>query len=440
MKRNLRNLLVLILLLPVIISGQARQNAVETSLAGTYTVHGRGVDVVGWNPANLGFAAERPFSWSIMNINGGVHNNAFSIVKYNNYSGQNLEVGNRKANLLNSISNNGWRWTVDIHSSVPAVSFSMDNWAFTSDLLLVNDMSIPKDIFNFVFLGNSENDSLVFDFTQETLALGMHSFSFAIPFEGYSIGISLKYLNGFYYSGLQYQEGSLQTTPEAITGVLQYREREAVGGNGVAVDLGVTTEEFEHWQFGLAVNNIGGRMYWGDETPTAKFVSGVFGAFLPIKEVARTTDYFYGLDSLNGEKLYVSSFNDLVVDSTDRSVGTGQFSIKYPTLLRMGGSYYFRDQYTKVMMDFRAGFQDRFFTVNRWIWSAALEWRRQPWFPVRTGIAWDGSDYTQWGLGFGVETELLEFNFGMSFDRGMWIHTLQGLTVSLGITYRVLPE
>jgi len=431
---------LLVLLFPVIMTGQARQNPVETSLAGTYTVHGRGVDVVGWNPANLGFPEERPFSWSILNVNGGVHNNAFSIVKYNRYSGQNLEKDSQKADLLNSISDKGWRWTLDLHTSVPAVSFSMDNWAFSSDFLLVNDMSIPKDLFNFVFLGNTENDSLVFDFTQETLALGMHSFSFAIPFEGFSVGMSLKYLNGFYYSGLKYREGSIQTTEEAIAGVLQYRERESVGGNGVAIDLGFTTEELDNWQFGLALNNLGGHMYWGDKTPTAKFISNTFSPWLPIKEIAKTSDYFYGLDSLNGENLYVSSFNDLIVDSTERSVGTGKFSIKYPTLLRLGGSYNFRDYFTKVMMDFRAGFQDRYFAVDRWVWSAALEWRRQPWFPVRTGIAWDGSDYTQWGLGFGVETELLEFNFGMSFEQGMWIHTMQGLTISLGVTYRVLPE
>ena len=431
---------VLLIGLPAILWPQARQNPVATSLAGTYTTHGRGIDVVGWNPANLGFAEERPFSWSLLNINGGVHNNAFSIVRYNNYSGENLEIGNKKANLLNSISNDGWRWTLEVHSAVPAISFSKDNWAFSSDILLVNDMSIPKDLFNFVFLGNTENDSLVFDFTQETLALGMHSFSFGIPFDGFSLGFSLKYLNGIYYSGLQYQDGSLKTTPEAITGVLEYRERAAVGGNGIAVDIGVTTEQIKNWQFGAALNNLGGHMYWGNQTATANLISNLFGALIPIDDLAQTKSYFYGIDSLNGENLYQGSFNQLVVDSTQKTSGTDFFSIKYPTLLRLGGSYTFPGYYTTVMMDFRAGFQDRYFAVNRWVWSTGLEWRRQPWFPVRTGFAWDGGAYTQWGLGFGIETDLLEFNFGMAVENGMWIHTLEGLTLSIGLTYRVLPE
>lgn len=425
---------------PVLLAGQARQNAVVTSLAGTYTTHSRGVDAVGWNPANLGFPEERPFSWSLVNINGAAHNNAFSIAQYNRFSGANLENENRKTDLLESISSDGWRWTMDMHTSVPGISFSVTNWAFTSDLIVLNDISIPKDLFKFLFTGNTENDSLVFDFSQETLALGMHSFSFGMPFQAFSLGISLKYLNGLYYSGMTYQEGALYTTPEAITGVMHYQEQEAVGGNGVAVDIGVTTREREDWQFGMAINNLGGKMKWGKATPTARFVSGTLSQLLPIDEIARTTNHFYGLDSLNGESLYRKDMSDLVIDSVSVMEGTEQFTVKYPTMFRFGGSYALPDYYLKVMMDFRTGFEDRFFARNRWVWSTALEWRRKPWLPIRTGIAWDGSSFTQWGLGLGFETELLELNLGLSFERGMWIHTLKGMTFSLGMTYRILPD
>ena len=50
------------------------------------------------------------------------------------------------------------------------------------------------------------------------------------------------------------------------------------------------------------------------------------------------------------------------------------------------------------------------------------------------GFAYGGPNFKELGLGFGYHNGPLLFDFGFGFKNGVWIHSMQGLNLSLQLT------
>jgi hypothetical protein len=50
------------------------------------------------------------------------------------------------------------------------------------------------------------------------------------------------------------------------------------------------------------------------------------------------------------------------------------------------------------------------------------------------GYAYGGPTFKELGLGFGYHMGPLIFDFGFGFKNGLWIHSMQGLNLSLQLT------
>ena len=70
------------------------------------------------------------------------------------------------------------------------------------------------------------------------MAVNEPAFSFAIPFDSYAVGISLKSLQGLVYMGIDPDSSKADfiTTPFAVHGSGRYYIRSGVGGKGWGLD------------------------------------------------------------------------------------------------------------------------------------------------------------------------------------------------------------
>jgi hypothetical protein len=50
------------------------------------------------------------------------------------------------------------------------------------------------------------------------------------------------------------------------------------------------------------------------------------------------------------------------------------------------------------------------------------------------GFAYGGPTFKELGLGFGYHMGPMIFDFGLGFKNGLWIHSMQGLNLSLQLT------
>jgi hypothetical protein len=80
------------------------------------------------------------------------------------------------------------------------------------------------------------------------------------------------------------------------------------------------------------------------------------------------------------------------------------------------------------------GFRNQLYAHAGWRWSAGFEFLKFPNIPLRLGFAYGGPTFKELGLGFGYHTGPMIFDFGFGFKNGVWIHSMQGLNLSLQLT------
>ena len=93
---------------------------------------------------------------------------------------------------------------------------------------------MPAGMARLILEGNANNPNIDMTFTYEIMAVNETAFSFAIPFESYALGVSLKSLQGLLYMGVDPDSSKADfiTTPLAVHGSGRYYIRSGVGGKG----------------------------------------------------------------------------------------------------------------------------------------------------------------------------------------------------------------
>jgi len=430
-----------------LLHGQAKRDPRMVALGGAYTTLADGIYAVGVNPANLAYQHDKPFMWQMGTFNFGVVNNYISLQNRAALSGADLERNSqeKKKEIFNQIRD-GLRLTTDIHLALPALNYSSGNMAFTSDLIVIGDIALPEDLFHLFLEGNEVGKPLDMELQFEYLGLMEFGFSFAVPYEQFSWGVTFKYLLGGFYLGIDPDSSysNLVTDTTAFYGGGRYFIRQGIGGRGFGLDLGFATPEFNGWRAGCSLINALGTIHWNKPSMTKDMLgvdeeNGLFQWGGEEVTDGSAMIYEFAIDSLNAFSLTEQSFDNIfvshrrVVRDTASDGSPRPFTIRYPALFRIGISKQV-DPDLLVITDLVAGFQNRLYVQRQWKWSIGMRFSRFQSFPLRLGYSWGGRNLKELGMGFGLHKGPLIFDFALSFRNGIWVHDMKGISLSMGLS------
>ena len=423
-------------MLLIALFGQKRDPR-SVALAGATTTIADGLYAVGFNPGLIAFQKEKPFMLQLGGIDFGLGNNYLSMAAMNALSGDTLD-SDEKTTIINRFKSRGG-FTFDLFGQLatPGLNYASGNMVLTSNILYMSSYSLPAGMARLMLEGNANNPDIDMTLGLEIMSVHELGFSFAVPFESYAVGFTLKYLQGLFYMGIDPDSSSANfiTTPRAVYGSGSYYLRQGFGGSGYGLDIGIATKEFNGMRFGVSLINAVGSIGWNKPS----FIKDMID--YPLKWGGEQLSdsvavlYTYQIDSLRADNLSSNTIftsSSKIVKNLDENGKVKQFNIRYPAILRFGLSYKKND--LLISSDLTTGFENRLYANSRWRWAIGVESYRFPSMPLRMGFAWEGMDRTELGLGVGFHGGPIMIDFGFSFRNGMWIHSMKGLNLALGFT------
>jgi hypothetical protein len=435
-RKRMVGLGLLILLISSSVTGQTRRDPRGMALGGAYGMLARGPFVVDYNPANLALEDQYKSYRVWFGLNASATNNFLSLKRYLQYNGKDLEAEDRKLKkqLLEEIPANGWRIFTDVHIPIPYLNFSRYNKAFTSDIIAIGDIGLPEGLVKFIFDGNPIRERLDMDFHEEFLLMNQFAYSFAFPVKGLLTGISLKYLQGINYFGINPDSsyGYITTHFSAgrnyMDGEGYYLFQQSIGGRGFALDIGISTQEINGYRLGLSISNLFGRIVWNKNTLVSRLIDedGFIGD-------GGNRIYWFEVNEARMDKLFgKSTFNDLFPGGNRATDDSSEFVMRYPALVRFSLSKWLDDN-VQLATDFVVGFEDRFYSFGAWKWSTGIEFTNNPRVPIRAGVSFGGWKQLELTFGSGYRLGFIHFNWALGLNQGLWFSTARGINLAFNI-------
>lgn len=424
--------------------GQTKRDPRVVGLAGTYTTIADGIFSVGYNPALIGFQQHKPFQWQLFGVDAGLIGNFISFETIAEYSGDTLYTADKDRLFENFEEAGGLTFFQDFHLPIPAMNYTSGNLAFTSNAVFLANYKLPIGLLELMMYGNAIKPELDMTLGYELLGLNEYGLTFAVPFTNVSTGITLKYLQGLFYMGIDPDQSyaNLVTDDKGLYGSGRYHIHQGKGGSGFGLDLGIVTKEFNGWSFGSSMINVVGTIVWNkttsinDEGPAIS-IPGIY-PFTWEGEVLEPNEavlYTYQIDTIRADKLSQDSLfynsSEIIVD-TSASGETRMFETRYPATFRMGLSK--RTDTFLFASDLVTGFINQYYSRAKWKWSMGAEWTKLNNVPVRVGYSWAGGDHRELSMGFGIHKGPIIFDLGFAFRNGVWIHSMRGFNFSMGLT------
>ena len=367
------------LLAAVLTAGPATGAGDARSLAmgGAQTAVARGVDAAGWNPANLAFSPGT--SIGLAGMTADLHNNSFTLARYNEVSGQTLSYAD-KERLLADIPTGGF--ALDAEVAAGGLGVQVGRFAVTTGAVAAGRGNLDRDFFDLVLFGNELGETADFSDTWgEGYAIGRTSLSYGHQvFEGavgrIAVGATASYLVGLYEMHVEEAGGSLTTSMSEISGEAYAAAVTADSGAGLGLDLGASWQAPGGWSLGLALDNVVGHLNWSGSVERTE-----------IRVTAAE------LNAFNGDL-------DNAVTDSDTTYAAADYSTNLPRRLRLGAA---RDTGTLLLAaDYVQGFADRAGTSATPQLNLGAEWRPLGWIAPRAGLSLGGAANVgvAGGLGF----------------------------------------
>ena len=445
-----------------IVLGQIKRDPRSVAMANAYGTIADGFFAVGYNPAMIAYQQDKPFMLQLFGVDMGLSGNFISLEKLNSLSGDTIYAAGEnpknpyddsKDRLFRQFDDaGGLAFRQDIHLPLPIINYSSGNMAFTSNLVWMSNLVFPIGILELLFYGNGQRSDMNMTFNVEVFSVNELGFTFAVPYDRFALGVTVKYLQGLFYFGIDpdSSRANLVTSDYYLYGSGKYLFRFGVGGSGFGLDLGFVTKEYNGFRAGVSLINALGVIEWNKEGMMKDLVVGPDGsmgtdddlfnpsAFLgfPAINEYQAISYEYTIDSVNAEGLsnpaVFTSEPFKAVDNVDPDGKPKEFKTNYPAIFRAGGSY--SNELFIISSDIWTGFTDQFYAHAGWRWSIGFEFLKFQNIPLRLGYAYGGPTFKELGLGFGYHMGPLIFDFGFGFKNGLWIHSMQGLNLSLQLT------
>ena len=307
------------------------QNGSTLGLGGATAVS-RGVESVYWNPANLAMDNNGmpDFQIVLFAVTAGAGNNAFDFNFIKQYIGDGESIfltEDDKNDILSKIDDEGLK--LDVMGNVSALSWSYKNFGFGIEAKCYGDMLIPKDIYqNLLFkIGQESYDYSIdgggYAYAKYKLSYGRVLFEDVDLFGDTSIkalsaGISAAYLRGIGYANIEKGTASLDIDNNGLIPKVDVLSKNATGGSGFGLDLGLSATTENKLHFGLVLENILGTINWDKNT----------------EQAIATVDFGDDPLFLFGD----GQLSDIDIDSvsTDTTLAIDAFSESLPLNFRMG--------------------------------------------------------------------------------------------------------
>ncbi len=454
---NTVTILIILLLSGTLLAQDPLADPRSLALGGATVSTAEGIHAVGHNPARLALS-EKDLSINLFGFTFGLTNNLLSVNNYNLVNGADFidPIASDyvdKDKFLDDMPDDGFRFNTDFHLPMPGLNWARGTTAYTSDIVVYGDMGLPKALMELMLEGNTIDQELDLSLEEEIIGAAEWGFSLAMPTGNFAFGITLKYLQGLFYLGVDPDSswGTFNTKIEGLQGSGRYLFRQAVGGSGFGLDLGFATGDIQGFQFGISLINAMGAIRWHGPSLTKDLMGDMVLGLMPWRENEYflytfeandvTMEGFQGvpLDSLFNKESYTvfESADSGLVRSEGRdlsSVNPKSFVTDYPAIFRMGGSRII-PEVGRVSVDLSTSFQDRLWASRGWVLGLGIELLAPPTFPIRMGLRYGGRDNKQLAVGFGVHKGFLQYDMALALNNGFWLHTAKGLSLSMGLTF-----
>lgn len=408
--------IVLVLSLIRVESGYpcGESGARSLGLAGCFTTLSSGVEAPFWNPANLGFPQNPGFTFNLFSFGAKLGNNGFSVKDYNRYNGKFLSESD-KDKILNSIPDQGLDLNLDVEAS--ALGFSWGQFAITSQLSGISFLSVPKDPFELLLLGNKLNESIIVDqANSEACAYFSLIFShgrrvFTIKEKDIYAGINLKWLKGIAYHRTIKAQGDFVTRETEIEGGASYVSLQAMGGKGYAIDLGFASFLDENYTLGLFILNPLSRIKWNKE--------------------AEKKGYEIAVNSFTLE----NSDDDSVVREENYTENISSFDTHLPAVISLGLSR--KTSRLMLAANWEQGFKNCAGSTKTPRLSFGAEYYLLSWLPLRSGISLGGKEGFLFATGLGVDLGSSHLDFGLSTQNSILPSYGKGISFALTCWFQI---
>jgi len=440
-------------------AGNDRVSGRTIGMARTFTASSRGLDAIGLNPANLALDDRgstvtfevAPFGFRAGSdlINYQIYQDYFTGVDSLGANGQPaLDRNGKKVRIGTLLSESDKDAILALfNGDVAHTQFNFDLTEFgityrneklggfgfsVSDRVGVN-MDIPEGYARMVLGGfPAAGANYTLDNTSVNASwLREYNLSYArmLPFElqwvkNISVGIGIKYVQGFGYFATDHYTGSIQIVPNTITlddgskitvpgplsakvDFLQYQAHvpfdsvvvsnfvSKPAGTGIGFDFGVSGEVFQALRVGVSLTDIG-KVTWN------KYTKAIVG-----KGSFSISDYQRQQDSVK---------NAFKGDTHD----TTSFKSSLPGALNVGAAFQVDEApfithfpgKLLVAADIHFGFNNEPGNSKTPRFSLGTEYRPIGAIPIRTGISIGGRERFSWALGIGINTPIWDLDFG----------------------------
>ncbi|HPF34548.1 MAG TPA: DUF5723 family protein [Candidatus Krumholzibacteria bacterium] len=407
--RHLRAI-ILALLLPALAAPALAQGHVRAmGMGNAGTAAARGLAAVDWNPANLVMNRKGEVNVGLASVAVDVHNNSFSLDRYNQVTGAVLTEADKQV-LLGDIPMDGLILDANVRAS--ALGFCAGSFAFSLQGIAGGSGTLDRDFFDLILMGNSIGQSFSFDDTDgEASAMAAATLSWATPLvtrrtHRLSLGVNARYLHGLYDFRVESATGGISTDFDAVKGEAEASYVTSRGGTGWAMDLGMTLQAPRGWTFGLAVDNLAGALNW--DTDVERHVWSATA------------------DSINAS---TDDIEDQVVESESTAAGD-PYTSDLPGRLRVGASN--RLGMILYAADVAMPLDDRPAAGGTEL-SVGVELQIASWFRPRFGAATGGPAGRRSSVGLGLGLGPLRWDVAVA-NQGGWVpEDTKGLSVASGL-------
>lgn len=442
---------ILIILLSILSFAQSQSfDGAGLSLAGNYAASSRGINALGYNPANLALYRGNTMELNLLSVNAFLANNSFSLNSYNRYFTLKGNHGwwsaSDKNAILDLIPDDGLGLNFDVHANVFGLAFN--NFAMAAQLVSQGQANIKAGKFLRIGLFGETVDNSYKLFQPSVADIDAYSalkvsFAYAYPFSikkllpqsvkrllpeisMVSVGASLNYYVGFAVaqstsSNLMLKRNPAQEQSEEsaeydvyLSGRKALVDDGAPAGRGKSFDFGLATGYGKDWDISLSFLNIAGKINWTGSTEMF---------------------YIHHYDSISFAEDENADEQDWAVDE-DSTMAIGSFSTPLPAVMRVGVAWRIRPNW-RVSADWQQGLNEAFGNSTTPRLGLASEYYVLGWLPLRTGMAIGGREGFQYGLGLGFNFRFFDFDLSYAMNRALWPTYSRGAFIALSMKIKI---
>ena len=392
------------------LSAQLRKDPRSVGMAGAYTTIARDFFAVGVNPANLG-VVRNFIAMQIMQANVGFSNTSLSLFEYDKFNGADLERDNKKEELLSIIPSEGLTFFFDTSLQPVLGNLSWNNMAISTDIYSIGELTVPKAPFEILLNGNEIGREYELDAGGESLTAAEFGFSNGGTFGNFLVGYTARVIKGLNYFEIGESDAGIVTDSSGIFSKSEFFATASTGGWGGSLDIGMLILDVGKWHLGAAINNLYSTIRWNKNNERIR--------------------YFYNIDNLNLNRVAKKGYENLVVGGNERTKFSENFSVRLPTIFRIGASTTINK--TLLVIDYQQGFSDRLYASKVGKFAVGIEYFGESNFPFRLGLAVGGRERKEFGLGFGMRFIGIRFDVAYALRGAFTPSNAKGFELSASL-------